>query len=315
MTGRLLCSYLEFCNYCLEARSNLRCFSCSVAMALSCILAGCAISPAHDEQSCVVSYAPQEIHRGTLPGYDSFYSKHLKAGPMHIASSDKVPDAALHEAVFLILCVLDGREDIQQAIRDAEVHLALMSHDEFTTDVPEHADLEPAEWWDRRARGLGATVERPAWSAGAENLLDYPGDPYRGENILIHEFAHVIHHFGLRKLDPTFEERLTAAYEEAKKAGKWEGTYAITNIHEYWAEGVQVYFECNPAFTNKLHGEIDLREELKVYDLTLFDLLDEAFKGNPYKYSLAKERSKQPHLREWDFDKAPTFAWPEGIEE
>ncbi|MFQ5808669.1 MAG: alpha/beta hydrolase [Armatimonadota bacterium] len=31
-----------------------------------------------------------------------------------------------------------------------------MSEDEFTTDVPEHSDLEPAAYWDRRARGLGA---------------------------------------------------------------------------------------------------------------------------------------------------------------
>lgn len=51
-----------------------------------------------------------------------------------------------------------------------------MAQDEMTTDVPEHCDLRPKDYWDRRARRLGATDARPAVSCGEENLLCLPGD-------------------------------------------------------------------------------------------------------------------------------------------
>ena len=53
-----------------------------------------------------------------------------------------------------------------------------MAHNEYTTHIPEHRDLQPRLYWNRRARGLGATPERPAVSRGEENLLGYVNDPY-----------------------------------------------------------------------------------------------------------------------------------------
>jgi hypothetical protein len=84
-----------------------------------------------------------------------------------------------------------------------KTRFTVMAHDEWTTDVPEHSDLRPPEYWDRRARGLGATRSRPSVSCGEENLLAMKGDPYSTENILIHEFAHAIHEMGLSTVDPT----------------------------------------------------------------------------------------------------------------
>jgi hypothetical protein len=46
-------------------------------------------------------------------------------------------------------------------------------------------------------------------------------------------------------VDPTFDPRLKAAYDSAMKAGLWRGKYAGTNHHEYWAEGVQSWFDDN----------------------------------------------------------------------
>lgn len=40
--------------------------------------------------------------------------------------------------------------------------------------------------------------------AGEENLLCLPRDKYTGENILIHEFAHLIDFIGLRGTDRNF---------------------------------------------------------------------------------------------------------------
>ena len=72
-----------------------------------------------------------------------------------------------------------------------------MAHDELTTEIPEYRDLIPDFYCDRRARGLGPTGVRPTTSCGEENLLNFRGDPYATESILIHEFSHVIHLLGL----------------------------------------------------------------------------------------------------------------------
>ena len=53
-------------------------------------------------------------------------------------------------------------EELTKAMIESGSHMVVMAYNEFTTDVPEHARLEPAVYWDRRARGLGATPEAPA---------------------------------------------------------------------------------------------------------------------------------------------------------
>jgi hypothetical protein len=148
-------------------------------------------------------------------------------------ASERVQPEALLEAAWLIDRMLAERPDVAAAIGRSPVRFVVMAHDEFTTDVPEHSDLEPRDYWDRRARGLGATLERPATSCGEENLLCFTGDPYATENILIHELAHTIHQIGLAQVDPTFQKRLDAAFHEAERVGRWTGTYARENPAEY----------------------------------------------------------------------------------
>ena len=97
-----------------------------------------------------------------------------------------------------------------------------MAYNEMTTDIPEHSDLHPDFYWDRRARGLGATASRPSTSCGEENLLNFDGDPYLTENILIHEFSHAIHQMGLSRVDPDFDNRLKSLYEASMEKGVME---------------------------------------------------------------------------------------------
>jgi hypothetical protein len=86
----------------------------------------------------------------------------------------------------------------------------------------------------------------PTTSCAEENLLGYESDPYVGENILIHEFGHAIHQIGLASLDKTFNARLKKTYARATgELHLWSKTYAASNPDEYWAEGVQSYFDAN----------------------------------------------------------------------
>ncbi|HIG30232.1 MAG TPA: S9 family peptidase, partial [Verrucomicrobiales bacterium] len=149
---------------------------------------------------------------------DPFYEKHLDAEGLPILASSKVDDHALLEARYLINQMLKGREDIRSALIKNQFRFTVMAFNEFTTDVPEHRDLTPKDFWDRRARGLGPTRKRPSVSCGEENLLKYPGDPYHAENILVHEFAHAIHE-GLKSTDADFDSTLKSIYQSAMEAG------------------------------------------------------------------------------------------------
>lgn len=220
-----------------------------------------------------------------------FYKKHIDLKGFPLLSSEKVSDEALVEAALLIEQMLAGRDDVREALIRGKVRFAVMAPTEMTTDIPEHSDLTPKEYWDRRARGLGATRRRPCVSCGEENLLNLKGDRYPRENILVHEFSHAFHEMGLNVIDEMFDDRLKACYEAAIKQGLWKGTYAATNHKEYWAEAVQSYFDCNNPPGHE-HNEIDTREELAKYDPGVFALIDEAFQQTNWRYQRYDARQK-----------------------
>lgn len=254
--------------------------------------------------------APPDSVRQSLQ-LSPFYKKHVSAGGIPIVASDKVSDFAMLEAADIIQHMLEGRDDVRRALvnSDAKLRVAIMAPTEFTTDIPEHSSLRPKQFWDKRARGLGATRQRPAVSCGEENLLCYPGDPYVSENILVHEFGHVIHELGLNAIDPTFDRRLTEAYEKAMKAGLWAGKYASQNRMEYWAEGVQSWFDTNRVNDHD-HNAVHTRAQLQEYDSGLAALLAEVFGDRAWRYVEPAKRKDRAHLKGYDPSKAPTFAWP-----
>jgi hypothetical protein len=243
---------------------------------------------------------------------DSFYRKHVFVGPLSVVGSEKVTDAALLEAAWLIGQMIGDRPDILQALAESKTRFSVMAASEFTTDIPEHSDLKPADYWDKRARGLGASRQRPAVSCGEENLLKSPGDPYSTENILIHEFGHAIHEMGLSRVDPQLDARLEATYDAALEQQLWTGTYAASNRSEYWAEGVQSWFDTNRQ-NDREHNHVDTREELKEYDPRLAALLQEVFGDGEWRYTPPRSRSDLPHLQAYDLSTAPAFAWPEEV--
>ncbi|MFN7342474.1 MAG: hypothetical protein ACK5TA_03980, partial [bacterium] len=149
----------------------------------------------------------------------------------------------------------------------------------------------------------------PYCSCGEENLLGYPGDPYSTENILIHEIAHNIHLRGVVNLDPTFNARLKKTYDEAMAKGLWKGKYASVNDREYFAEGVQSWFDNNREPDHD-HNHVNTRVELLEYDPGLAALCREIFGDTELKYTKPVTRLTG-HLEGYDPSKAPTFVWPE----
>ncbi len=240
-----------------------------------------------------------------------YYSKYVDAQGYAVLASNRVNDFAVKEAAYLIHKLLEHRPDVKRAMTESGSRMVILAHDEYTTDLPEFAHLEPKEWWNARARGTGGSETDPYCSSAEENLLGYEGDPYATECILIHELAHNIHLRGMTRIDPTFDARVKKAYDAAMAAELWKGKYASTNHHEYFAEGVQSWFNNNRPPDHD-HNHVDTRAELIEYDPGLADLCKEVFGDTKFEYTKPAKRLTG-HLAGYDPMKAPKFVWPERL--
>lgn len=238
------------------------------------------------------------------------YTKYVDAYGLPVLGSSTVADAALREARYIATSMLVNHREYFATMGAAHIRLAVMAPTELTTDLPEHSDLTPKAYWDRRARGLGATAQRPAVSCAEENLLEEPGDPYAAENICVHEFSHAVAQFALRRHVKDFDAKLTAAFENAKAKGIWKNTYAMTDESEYWAEAVQSWFDTNRHGDSE-HGQIDTREEVKSADPQIAALITLAFGDVAWRYVRPSQRSAALRAELGAFpDPLPTFRWP-----
>jgi hypothetical protein len=264
-----------------------------------------------------IGQADEEVFHITSPppelGLAPFYQKHISANGYPVISSAKVNDYALKEAAYLINMMLAKRPDVRHAMIANGSRVVVMAYDEFTTDIPEQRHMKPKNFWDVRARGLGGSRRDPLCSCGEENLLGFPGDPYSAENILIHEFAHNMHLRGLVNVDPTFDERLEEAYNQAMEAGLWKGKYASINHHEYFAEGVQSWFNNNRENDHD-HNHVNTRKELIEYDPGLAAICEEVFGDTELAYTKPATRL-HGHMKGYDPAKAAKFVWPERVRE
>jgi hypothetical protein len=260
------------------------------------------------QNSFKVTTIPKEV-RNRLD-LDEFYKKHLKLEGFSIIGSAKVSDFALKEAAFLIRKIVGNRNELLTRLNKNKVRFVVMARDEYTTDVPEHSDLKPTKYWNRRARGLGATFPRPAVSCGEENLLGLPGDPYPEENILIHEFAHALHNMALIQIDSSFQKKLEQCFNDAIEQKIWEGTYASKNVNEYWAEGVQSWFNTNRE-NDREHGSINTRDELKKADPQLANLIEKKLGDSKWRYKLPHKRvPRSSHFIGYEPKGERPFTWP-----
>jgi hypothetical protein len=255
-------------------------------------------------------------------GIPAFYTQVVRLRGFPIVASAKVNPYALKEAAFIGDLMLAKRPDVLEAMVLSGARLCIMARDEYTTDLPEfermaaHSmpgfeDFTGKEYWDARARGTGGSATDPYCTCAEENVLGYAGDPYESECILIHEFAHNIHLRGLNNVDPTFDVRLKKTYDDAMKAGLWKGKYAAVNHHEYFAEGVQSWFDDNRENDHD-HNHVNTRAELLEYDPGLAAMCREVFGDTEFKYTKPATRLRD-HMAGYDPSKAPTFVWPERL--
>ena len=242
-----------------------------------------------------------------------FYSKHASARGIPILSSSRVPDEALLAARDMTRGIFAHRPELASWLADNDYRIAIMAESEALLDLPENAHwTKPArddprltrceikhydarigsktdrQYWDERARGIGGM----RMANGAEDVLGLYSSRYYGETIFVHELAHLVLD-AVQATDPALYAQVEAAYAHALPKDLWLGEYATTTIHEYWAEGTQIWFNSNQLVV--VDGRQILNHpDLEAYDRMLYAALARAYgerhrlKSDPFWMSPAR---------------------------
>lgn len=89
--------------------------------------------------------------------------------------------------------------------------------------------------------------------------------------------------------------------------------YAAKNRAEYWAEGVQCWYDTNRTMDHD-HNHIHTREQLIDYDLPLAQLCRDVLGDSDWRFASPRQRAGQGHLQDVDPQKSPRVVDPEHIE-
>lgn len=209
---------------------------------------------------------------------DPFYKKYADAGGLPVLSSGAPDDQALARACKLLVNMLSHRPDVRTKLIDLRARFVVIGRHEGTADIPEYGFRDKSQQEkdaiNARARGLGGQ----AASCGEENLMCQSGDRYPTESICVHEFSHTIGQ-GVYELDHGFGDRLQVAFDVAKASGTLSGSYRAENPDEYWAEGVQDWYNTNAQSSppDGVHNAVNTRRELEASDSRLSALIGEVF--------------------------------------
>ena len=222
---------------------------------------------------------------GKQSDLDLYYRKYLDGGGIPLVASRFVADEAMVQAAYIMDRMTSRTPQAIEKIIDKHVRIGIVGRHENITDMPECRDWNtrwPQTNWDTRGRGYGATDDFPIMTCGEENIVkitEYK-EMYPTESIMVHEFAHVVY-YGLRHAPgETFYEDIENAYKNALDKGLWrtvsgQATYSLENSDEYFAEGVQAWFNTCRMVVN-IDGrdtKLKYREQLQEHDPVLYEII------------------------------------------
>jgi hypothetical protein len=255
------------------------------------------LSPANDWRYRPLRRQPSVMAPQAKFKIDPYYTKFTWAREFVVLGSKHVRDEALLKANDIIRKMFAYRHDILKAMIADGARLIVLGRNEKLSDLPEfkdareRADFDEVRYWEY-------TPSLKRMVVPEENVLGLAGEPFAGKCMVVSLFAKGLYHVaGLRAVDPDFERRrgrqqyelrvkrldiefdrrLQKLYDEAMGNGLWKGTAVARNRIEYWAAGVEAYFDAvgdgiSPTGADR---PITTREALKAYDPNLFALVDE----------------------------------------
>jgi hypothetical protein len=260
------------------------------------------LSPANDWRYRPMRQQPSVLAPPAHFKVDRYYTKFTFAREFTVLGSKHVSDAALLKANDTIRKMFAYRHDILKAMIADGARLVVLGRHEKLSDLPEFDDVTKAGFDE--VRYLDYTPALKLMVACEENVLGLPDEPFAGKNMVVSVFAKgfyrvtglrpVLDTFGkfgkqqyelrVKRLDIEFDRRLQKIHDEARDKELWKGTPAARDRVDYWAAGVEAYFDA--AGTGQApHGAdrpIATREALRAYDPALYALVDEtmAYQGH-----------------------------------
>jgi dipeptidyl aminopeptidase/acylaminoacyl peptidase len=235
---------------------------------------------------------------------DPYYAKFTYAREFVVLGSPHVRDEALLKANDTIRKMFAYRHDILKALIADGARLVVLGRHEKLSDLPE---WKAAKGRARLAgvRYLDYMPDLKLMVVPEENVLGLPGEPFAGKGMVVSVFAKGLYQVaGRRPADPDFDRRpgkqqyelrvkrldvgfdraLGKLHRAALGKGLWRGTPAARGRAEYWAAGVEAYFDAaGPGWPpDGADRPVTTREALKAYDPGLFALVEEtmAYKGH-----------------------------------
>ena len=109
------------------------------------------------------------------------------------------------------------------------------------------------------------------------------------------------------KVEVTKEDKVLIVF------GGPKATYAAGNSSEYWAEGVQNWYDTNRTMDHD-HNHIHTRAEFRKYDPELAAICAEVLGDSEWRFVSPRERAGKDHLAGYDAATAPKVAKLEHIE-
>ena len=207
----------------------------------------------------------------------AYYQKYIDADGIAIIGSDAVDDIFFHAAKKVVLGMTSKRPETREWLSVS--HGAYPSNRFRMILVTPECDIPRAQahiLTEGRVcdRYIGACVGE--WycvvvvqfssTPGHEDELSFSGT-------FIHEMGHAIH-YALRDVDPTFQTRLDAAYEDANTGEGGSNFGGMPNEREFWAEATWYWFN---KVSNPNPSVASLGKTFQRADPLLYQLLDEVY--------------------------------------
>jgi dipeptidyl aminopeptidase/acylaminoacyl peptidase len=263
------------------------------------------LKPADDWRYTPLRSQPSVIPPPAELKCDPYYTKFTLAREFPVIGSDRVSDEALLRANDTVRKMFAYRHDILKALINDGARLVVLGRAEKLSDLPELKGAAAKAGFDG-ARYLDYSADRKLMVVPEENVLGLPGDPFPGRCAVVAAFARGLYtvtasrpvdpefdrrrdkqqyELRVKRLDVEFGERVKGLHEAAVKQDLWKGTTAARGRADYWAAGVEAYFDASgtgPAPTGADHP-VATREALRQYDPGLFQIVEEtmAYKGHP----------------------------------
>jgi alpha-glucosidase len=255
------------------------------------------LSPENDWRYRPLRRQPSVIAPPARFKIDPYYSKFTWAREFPVLGSKQVGDEALLKANDTIRKMFAYRHDILKAMITDGARLVVLGRKEKLSDLPEFKEAKSKAGFDE-VRYLDYNTSQKLMVVPEENVLGLSGEPFGGRCMVVGVFARALHQvtalrpvipdfdqrrdkqqyeLRVKRLDVEFDRRLQKAYDGAMARGLWKGTTAARDRVEYWAAGVEAYFDAAgegqpPQGTDR---PITTREALKAYDPDLYALVDE----------------------------------------